>query len=101
MVPPFHVPQERRTVYRVTVKRAASPGKLELYPISLRGTLPTIRIPLREGEHDVRLALQPLVERVYQNGRYSHTDYVKPLDPPLDGADAEWADQLLKAAGQR
>ena len=101
MVPPFHVPPERCTVYRVTVKRAASPVKLELYPIPLRATLPTIRIPLREGEPDVRLALQPLVERVYQNGRYSHTNYAKPLDPPLEGPDAEWADQLLQSAGRR
>jgi hypothetical protein len=97
MVTPYHVPEPYRTTYRVCVKRAIPGAKGELYPISLRQKLPTIRIPLRRGEPDVTLGLQSLIDQVYRNGRYHRIDYSKPCDPPLQGEDAEWAAELLKA----
>jgi hypothetical protein len=100
MVSFYRVPEEHRTIYRVTVKRAAV-GKLELYPITLRDRLPHIAVPLRKGEADVTLDLQALVEQVYRNGRYDRTDYSKPCEPPLDADERLWADELLKAAARR
>jgi len=48
------------------------------------------------------LPLQPLVDDAYRNGRYARTlDYGQPCDPPLEGEDAAWADQLLRSAGLR
>jgi hypothetical protein len=92
---------EHRTTYRVTVKRAGTAGRMELYPVSLRQRLPTIAIPLRTQEADITLNLQSLLDQVYRNGRYIRTDYAQAPQPPLEEPDAEWADQLLKSAGRR
>ena len=39
------------------------------------------------------LALQPLLERVYANGRFP-IRYDAPCDPPLPAAEAAWAGTL-------
>ena len=75
--------------------RRAYNGHTEVYPVPLRRALPTIRIPLREGDADARLDLQALIEQTYRNGAYGSTiDYTQPPDPPLDPADAAWAAEL-------
>lgn len=94
------VPAARRTPYLVLVRRAARRMPLEVYPLPLRQRLPAIRIPLRAGEADAIVDIQPLIDRVYANGRYP-IDYGKAPDPPLDADDAAWADELLKTAGRR
>lgn len=101
MVPPHIVRDEHRTPYRVTVRRSWAPGKLSLYRIALNQELPSVSVPLREGEAEVSLPLQELIDQVYRNGRYDRTDYSKPCDPPLEGEDAAFAEQVLKAAGRR
>lgn len=84
LAPALHKP------YYVTVYRGTRPGEVEIYAIDLRDPLPTINVPLR-GEHpDVRLALQPLMARVYRNGRF-RIDYDAACEPPLEGDEAEWA----------
>jgi hypothetical protein len=61
-----------------------------------------IRIPLRADDSDIVLDLQELIDQAYESGRYDRTiDYTIPPLPDLDPDDAEWADQLLKAAGKR
>lgn len=100
MLPGYRVPPEHRSTYRATVKRAGEGTALELYRIWLDRRLPTVRIPLRPGEADVSLELQPLIDTVYRNGRFDRTDYSKPLDPPLEGEELAWAAVVLKAAGQ-
>lgn len=90
------------TTYRATVRLVTDPIGVYLYPISLRGGLPRLPIPLRPGDSTVEIDLQSLVETAYRNGRYATTlDYRQPCDPPLEGDDAAWADELLKAAGKR
>ncbi len=93
-------PQAALTPYKVCVHRAGK-AKHEFYPVPLRQTLPTIRIPLRETDADVPLDLQALVTQVYRNGRYDDIDYTVPPVPPLDSDDEAWADELLRAAGKR
>lgn len=92
---------ERRTPYLVCVRRATAPSRWELYPVSLRAPLPRIPIPLRPKEPDVVIDLQPLIERVYAAGGHDDIDYRRPPEPPLEGGDAAWADELLKSAGRR
>jgi hypothetical protein len=71
-----------------------------LYPIGLRNPLPSISIPLRPGDQELKLDLQPLLEQAYENGRYGRTtDYTQPPDPPLEEDDAAWADALPKPGG--
>ena len=83
------------------MKRGWHVSLAEVYALPLRERLPKIRIPLREGESDVPLDLQALVEQAYENGRYDDTDYASEPIPALDPADAAWSDELLKRAGKR
>lgn len=84
--------------YRVTIRTGGTSPAGYLFPISLREPLPEIPIPLRPVEKPVRLALQPLLASVYDDGRYEQTvDYRLPLDTPLEGEEAAWADALLGA----
>jgi hypothetical protein len=85
---------EQHKPYYVTVHRGHKTGEAELYAIDLRDPLPVIGIPLRNGDPDVPLALQPLIARVYRNGRFP-IDSTEPCDPPLKGADEEWARKVV------
>jgi len=95
---PFVVPDEHRTDYRVCVRRASRPDKLELYPIRLRDRLPEIAIPLRTGDQDVVLDLQSTLDRVYAMGRYDASDYQGRLRPALGPEDASWANERIQSA---
>jgi hypothetical protein len=49
------------------------------------------------GEAEPILNLQPLVDRVYEKGRYYLAiDYTKPPQPPLSEDDRQWAETLLR-----
>lgn len=95
-------PAEAVSPYRTTIRTSGTRPSAYLFPISLREPLPEIPIPLRPADKPVRLALQPLLAGVYDDGRYEQTiDYRLPLDPALERDDAAWADSLLKAADRR
>lgn len=89
------IPREARTPYRVSVHRWTMPGQFEYYPLPLREPLVGIRLPLRPSDADVPLALQPLIEQCYRQGRYDDIDYSIPPDPPLRDDDADWAKTLI------
>jgi hypothetical protein len=76
-------------------------GRREVYACPLRDPLPAIRVPLRTGDPDVPLALQPLIEDCYCEGRYWLSDYTRELEPPLSAEDAAWVQERLRAAGLR
>lgn len=94
------LPAERHSPYLVITRRVRRRDEWEIYPLPLRARLPAFPIPLRPGDHDVLVDLQPLLDRTYANGRYP-IDYGRDPDPPLEGQDAAWADTLLRAAGRR
>lgn len=100
MIGPYVIPERGRTTYRVTVVRPELNGPL-LYPISIRAKLPTIKVPLRPQDPPAKLNLQELIEKAYVMGRYNRIDYAAPCSPPFTGAEKEWADELLQAAGKR
>jgi hypothetical protein len=92
----------RRTPYLVCVRRATRPGKAEVYLISLEDRLPVIQVPLRPQDADVRLDLQPLLDQVYQRGRYDgDIDYTQDPQPPLSKQGAAWVAELLRQKGLR
>lgn len=69
-----------------------------MWPIRLRERLPVLPVPLRPGEEDVPLDLQAVLDTAYGRAAYDlDTDYSRPPDPPLDPADAAWADEGLRA----
>lgn len=95
-VPASMLPPQAETTYLACVRRGGR-SRFELYPMPLRSALPAIRIPLRETDDDIRLDLQAVVEQAYRKGRYHlSVHYAKPPEPRLAGADARWAQALLK-----
>ena len=97
-----HVKPQFRTAYMGCVRRATRSGMAEVYPMPLWERLRTVKIPLRPGDTDVPLDLQMLVEQCYRNGAYEGTlNYAVDPDPPLFGADKEWADAWLHEKGLR
>lgn len=92
--------------YLIMLNRGPGRGDRRLdftaYPVQLRDPLPCIPVPLLEPDPDVLLDLQYAFNRVYAEGPYVRMiDYSVAPDPPLEGDDAAWADQLLHAAGLR
>lgn len=99
---PHRCPDKALSTYRATIRVPGERSVAYLQPMSLRAALPAIRIPLRSRETPVELALQPLLDEAYHNGRYWRTlRYDQPLNPPLGIEDDQWMDQLLRAAGRR
>jgi hypothetical protein len=100
--PLMHVKPAGRTPYMACVRRATRRDKAEVYAMPLWKPLPIVNIPLRPQDEDVTLELQPLVEQCYRNGGYEGTlDYAADPDPPLLGAEKEWAEQWLYEKGLR
>ena len=96
------VPKVYREPYRISVVRADRLSHDEVYRVSLRAPLPSVRIPLRSGDDDVPLDLQSLIDAAYMNGRYADDmDYTQEPSPALSGADAAWAEQWLRQQGVR
>lgn len=89
--------------YMVSVNRAGvGRTEFEIYPITLRQSLPVVRIPLANGDHDATLDLQAALEQTYTDGAYSDwIDYSKPCVPGLSSKDQRWANNLLRAAGRK
>jgi hypothetical protein len=92
---PFPIRSENLGDYRILICDRRPTG--ELYAFGLRQPIPPVPIPLMLGEVEPILELQPLLDRVYEKGRYYLAiDYKKPPQPPLSEEDARWAEMLLK-----
>jgi hypothetical protein len=99
---PGTCPRDAVSTYRAVVRTAGSRPGGYLFPIPLRQPLPEVPVPLRTGEEPVKLALQPLLNAVYDDGRYDQAlNYSRQLEPAMDPEDAAWADELLRKAGRR
>jgi hypothetical protein len=100
--PLAHLKPHCRTAYMSCVRRATRRGIAEVYLMPLWERLPAVKIPLRPNDLDVPLELQALVEQCYRNGAYEGTlNYAIEPDPPLFGADKEWAGEWLHEKGLR
>lgn len=91
--------KEERSI--ICVSRDKTPQRIicEVYLTPITRPLPGIRIPLRHGDTDAALAIQPLMDRCYAMGRYWQTDYHTAADPPLAQELSPWALEKLQAAG--
>jgi hypothetical protein len=97
-----HLKPQGRTANMACVRRTTRRDMAEVYPMPLWERLPVVKIPLRPSDADVPLDLQALVEQCSRNGGYEGTlNYVADPDPPLFGADEEWANQWLHEKGLR
>ena len=104
LVVPRPIPARIRStsVYLATVWRAKEPTRASIYAIPLSQRLPVILIPVRQGEDDVPLQLQPLLDMAYENGDYRRViNYRKHPEPALSPTDAAWVDGWLRGRGCR
>lgn len=90
--PPPHV---------ISVFRGHGCDERALYPVRYQEPIPAFAVPLRAGERDVALDLQPIIQRCYEGAALWHADYRKDPVPPLSPVDTQWLDELLKGKGLR
>ena len=83
--------------YVAIVCRVAEAPNVDVYPWSLRERLPVIPIPLGGEDADAIIDLQRAFDEAYDRvGFAERIRYREPLEPPLQGADQEWLDGILK-----
>ncbi len=82
--------------YRVHVSKAHDRPYGLVWPIRLPSRLPVIRIPLKQGEPDVNLDLQNLIDSTYERAGYDLiVDYLRPPAVPLSEAGQRWVETIL------
>jgi hypothetical protein len=89
--------------YYVYLSRWQRRPYTQIWPISLRESLPTVPVPLLPPDPDVPLDLQAAVEACFDLVGYERLlDYSGPPPPPeLSEEDAAWVDEILRAASLR
>jgi len=88
--------------YYVYLSRADTRREIGIWPIALSARLPVIPVPLLKPDPDVLLDLQQAVAAVYESSRYELLlNYGADPDVPLTGAQAKWANRLLREKGLR
>jgi hypothetical protein len=84
--------------YTILVAREEEAPTCRVWPAYMDRPLPSIPIPLSRPDPDIELALQPLVDAIYDRGRYDQDiDYTRPLSPPLRKAESDLLKQYLHA----
>lgn len=94
-VPSRGIPEAHQATYYACVRRGWRRAEAELYPIQLQEPLPSIRVPLRPSDEDIRLDIQALVNRYFSVTRPRPGQYDGPLEPPLRPEEQEWVTTLL------
>lgn len=78
--------------YYTLVSRAEERPICQVYHWMLRDRLPTIPIPLRAPDPDLRIDLAQVFRDTYERGRYARSlFYGQPPTAPLSRKDARWA----------
>jgi hypothetical protein len=83
--------------YYALVSRAERRPKCEVYAWTLRQPLPTIPVPLKSPDADLRIDLGAIFAIAYERGRYQRSiDYASPLTLALNAKDRRWAAKVAK-----
>lgn len=81
--------------YMVMVSRYHERPRAGLWPIRLRERLPEIPVPLRHGDPDAVLDLQPVLNNVFDAAGYEYYIYRGNPSPALHPEDAAWAEEII------
>jgi hypothetical protein len=85
--------------YYLLVGRESRAPYCRVWPARFDEPLPVVPVPLAAPDPDLPLALQPMIEAVYERSRYARRlDYTKPLTPPLSPEEAAWLAGRLRTA---
>lgn len=89
--------------YYVYLSRYQRRPYTQIWPITLRGRLPTVPVPLLPPDPDVPLDLQAAIKACFDLVGYEHLlNYADPPPPPdVSAEDAAWIVEQLQAAGFR
>ncbi len=83
--------------YYLLVARDEWAPDCRVWPAFFDEPLPPIAIPLNRPDADITLALQPLIDGIYQRARYyEQIDYSRLLKPPLSPEEAAWLTKQLR-----
>jgi hypothetical protein len=86
-----------RSPYYLLVGRESRAPYCRVWPAYFNQALPEIPVPLASPDPDIPLALQPMIEAVYERSRYAaRLDYSKPPTPPLGPEEAAWLEGRLR-----
>jgi len=68
----------------------------------VRNRIPVFTLPLQKGDEEPEVDIGKLLGEIYDRAGYDlRIDYRADAEPPLEGKDALWADELLRNAGLR
>ncbi len=84
-----------RCDYYAVVSRVEQRPRADIWPVGLRDRLPTVPIPLRGGDADAVVDLQPLLDAIYDAAGYAYRIYADPPEPPMLAEDTAWAAELV------
>ena len=85
--------------YFAFVSRAERRPKAEVYTWILERSLPTIPIPLADGDPDAQLDLQTVFTETYDRAGYDYAlKYDRAVEPPLNANRLEWVKHRLQPA---
>jgi hypothetical protein len=83
--------------YTILVAREEQAPHCRVWRAFFDQPLPTIPVPLSKPDPDIQLELQPLIEAIYERGRYEEEiDYAEPLTPPLSAEETAWLQRQLR-----
>lgn len=93
----------RPTDYRIIISPVEKRPMADHWFVYLHRPLPTIPIPLAEGDEPASLELKEVFSEVYDRARYDlQIDYgADPPPPELAATDKEWLNDLLVEKGKR
>jgi hypothetical protein len=83
--------------YFVVLSRSDRRPVADVWPISMRSALPVVPIPLGDGDPDVSLDLQSILNSLFAIFSYdAELDYTAPLEKPWSNEDAGWAGEKIR-----
>lgn len=97
---PIHTTRPLGRDYYAVVSRRERRPRATIYQWRLAEPMPTIAIPLVNGDPDVVLDLQAAFKNVYERARYNLSiDYDSPLVPAPTAEEEDWLRQMLRTRG--
>jgi hypothetical protein len=88
-----------RSHYRILISRAPKRPRADLYPFNVQQPIPDFDLPLQRDDAEPRVELNRILHELYDRAGYDlRINYKTDPEPPLDGDDAIWLDNLLREA---